>query len=105
MPSDRSQDKVDSRKELLRLSSTEQPSDTLNISEVTASDLNWLPADHHGADIEDEVAVDPWNFNIEIEEKETLDETTYDALNTAGDDVGTQIDLFSDLKEKCLKTI
>ena len=101
MPSDRSQNKVDSRKELLRLSSKEQPSDTHTISEVTTSDLNWLPADHHSAEIEDEAAVDPWNINIEG--KETLDETTNDSSNTAGDDVGIQIDLFSDLAAKTPK--
>ena len=101
MPSDRSQDKVDSRK-LLRLSGKEkQPSDAHAIPEVTTSDLNWLPADHHGAEIEDEAVADPWDINIEGEE--APGETTDDASITATESIGTQIDIFPDVEEKTPK--
>lgn len=98
MPSDRSQDKVDSRK-LLRLSGKEkQQSDAYAIPEVATSDLNWLPADHHGAEIEDKAVADPWDINIEGEK--APGETTDDASIAARESVGTQVDLSPDVEEK-----
>lgn len=32
--------------------------------EVSAPDLSWLPSDHHGAEVADEIVADPWDVHI-----------------------------------------